>query len=175
MRQLAILVAALALAPSAAAAKPSFKLWDLQTDLAHASRNSFGDVQVKPRAEIAPHGVPVRCAAWCRFGVGWIAFRADPHLRSADVEAAAVDYSKRLGWTVRLTLRPSAVARWNAFDRGLRLGAKQRGVADVLVVTVGDQIAAAPLADQIRAGKGVVTLTGFSRASAKALENALKH
>jgi hypothetical protein len=174
MRQLAIIVAALALAPSAVAATPSFKLWDLQTDLAHGSRNAFGDVQVKPRAAVVPHGIPVRCAAWCRFGSGWLAFRADPHLRSADVAAASVRYTKRLGWTVQLTLRPAAVARWDAFDRGLRLGAKLRGVPDVLVVAVGDQVAASPLATEIRASKGVVTLTGFSRASAKALENALK-
>src|SRR6059058_5423413 len=105
MRYLAIILTALALAPSAAAATPSFTLWDLQTDLAHASRNAFGDVQVKPRAAVAPHGIPVRCAAWCRFGSGWLAFRADPHLKSADVAAAAVRYTRRLGWTVQLTLR----------------------------------------------------------------------
>jgi hypothetical protein len=44
---------------------------------------------------------------------------------------------------------------------------------DVLVVAAGGQIAALPLATQISTAQGVVTLTGFSRASARQVAKSL--
>src|SRR3954469_25841682 len=97
MRAFAVLLAVLAFAAPAAAAGPRFALFDLQTDLAQASRNSYGDVEVGPRSALAGHGTLVQCAAWCRFGDGWLAFRADPHLQAADVSAATAALSTRRG------------------------------------------------------------------------------
>lgn len=173
MRQIAVIFAFLALAGPAAAATPRFALFDLQSDLAHASRNTYGDVQVKPRAAVAGHGTLARCAAACRFGNGWLAFRAEPHLAAADVATARSGYSAHKGWFVALTLRPAAVARWTLFARNVAGGAKMRGVPDVLVVVARGAITALPLATQVSSVHGVVTLTGFSRASARDLAKLL--
>src|SRR3954451_19647015 len=86
----AVILSALALAAPAAAATPRFALFDLQSDLAHVSRNAFGDVDVKPAAVLRGHGTLVRCAAWCRFGDGWLAFARPAHLIPADVATASV-------------------------------------------------------------------------------------
>jgi hypothetical protein len=174
MRLLAAALTSLALAGPAAAAAPRFALFDLQSDLAHASRHAYGDVEAKPRAALAGHGTVVRCAASCRFGDGWLAFRADPHLRASDVTAATADFSKRLGWTVQLTLRAPAADRWARFSQSLAAGMQRRGVPDVLVVVAGGQIAAAPYSTQVTASHGRVTLAGFSRASASALAKLLR-
>ncbi|MES1246659.1 MAG: hypothetical protein ABUS54_03170 [Actinomycetota bacterium] len=175
MRRLMLLLclATLAIPASAAAATPAFGVWDIQTDLSSASRNVYGDVKVRPEQALAGKGTAVRCAAWCRFGAGWLAFSKRPHLSAADVASAAFGYSKHKGWFVRLTLRPAAVARWRAFVRTVTSGSKQRGVPDVLVVAVGGQIAASPFATQVTSAGGVVTIAGFSRASAKALQSGL--
>jgi hypothetical protein len=175
MMRLSVLVAVLALAAPAAASAgtPRFALYDLQSDLAHASRNPYGDVAVKPRAALAGKGTLVRCATWCRFGAGWLAFKPGARLVPADVSAAAVRYTKHKGWVVRLTLARPALSKWTHLAQSLRAGAKLRGVPDVLVVVAGGQVAAAPFSTQVSATGGVLTLTGFSRASAKALQNAL--
>jgi hypothetical protein len=173
MRVLAITFAALALAGPAVAATPRFALYDLQSDLAHASRNEYGDVLVKPLPRVAGKGTAVRCGPACRFGAGWLAFAAKPHLAPADVARAKAGYSKHDGWTVELSLRPRAVARWDAFRERTAAAAKLRGVPDVLVVVAGGQIAAAPLASEVATSHGAVTLTGFSRASAKSLARLL--
>jgi len=155
---------------------PHFGLWNLQTDLANASRNEYGDVTVKPAAALAHvrgGAELVRCGASCRFGAGWLAFSKPSHLRAGDVSAAAVRYGRKLGWTVRLTLRPAAAARWAAFSRGLRAQAKLHGVPDVLVVVAGGEVAAAPFSTQVRSSQGVVTLSGFSRASARQVAKSL--
>lgn len=162
-------VVALAVPAAASAATPRFALYDLQSDLAHASRNGFGDVEVKPRTALAGKGTLVRCGTWCRFGAGWLAFRGGARLAAGDVSAAAVRYTKHKGWTVRLTLSPGAAAKWTRLAATLKAGAKLRGVPDVLVVVAGGEVAAAPYATQVTAAGGVLTLTGFSRASAKAL------
>jgi hypothetical protein len=171
MRRLVLLLslAALALPAGAGAAAPRFALWDLQTDLSHASRNVYGDVQVKPAPKLAGRGTVVLCAAWCRFGKGSLAFSATPRLSAADVASARVAYSKHRGWVVQLTLRRPAVARWRAFVRNVTLGAKRRGVPDVLVVAAGGRVAAAPLATDVTSSGATVTLTGFARGGAKAL------
>jgi hypothetical protein len=171
MRRLVLLlcVGALAAPVAAGAATPKLALWDLQSDLAGVSRNVYGDVTVKPLRAVAGHGTEVRCAAWCRFGHGWLVFAKPPHLSAGDVATARFAYSSRRGWFVSLTLRPAALARWRAFVARVAKSARQRGVPDVLVVAVAGQIAAAPLATEVTSVRGVVTIAGFSRASAKAL------
>ena len=176
MRRLCVvlLVFAVAAPAAASAATPRFALYDLQSDLSHASRNVYGDIQVKPRAALAGKGTLVRCATWCRFGSGWLAFKAQARLASADVSSPVVRYTRHKGWTVRLTLNRSAAGRWTRLARNLRTDTKLAGVPAVLVVVAGGQVAAAPYSTQVSATGGVLTLTGFSRASAKALQNALK-
>src|SRR5580765_439732 len=79
MRILGVLVVMLALAGPASAATPRFGIFDLQSDLANASKNDFGDVKVASRelslAAKAPDATLVRCARDCRFGPGWLASR----------------------------------------------------------------------------------------------------
>jgi hypothetical protein len=176
MRRLCVvlLVFAFAAPAASAASTPRFALYVLQTDLAHASHNTYGDVAVKPRAALAGKGTLVRCATWCRFGAGWLAFRSQGRLTPADVSAAAVRYTKHKGWTVRLTLTRAAATTWTRLGRSLKADTKQQGVPPVLVVVAAGQIAAAPFSSQVSAAGGVLTLTGFSRASAKALQIALK-
>jgi hypothetical protein len=164
-----LLVLAFAAPAAASAATPRFALYDLQADLAHASRNVYGDVQVKPRAALGGKGTLVRCGSWCRFGSGWLAFKTAPRLAPGDVSAPAVRYSAHKGWTVRLTLSRAAAAKWTRLARNLKSGAELAGVPSVLVVVAGGQVAASPYSTQVSASGGVLTLTGFSRASAKAL------
>jgi hypothetical protein len=173
MRVLAALACALVLAGPAAAGAPSFGVFDLQSDLATASHNAYGDVAAKPRAAAAGHGTLAHCGSWCRFGNGWLAFAVKPALSHGDVSSAHVSYSKRAGWRVVVSLHPAAQARWAAFARRLAFTAKHRGLPDVLVVVARGEIAAAPLATEVTAAHGGVTLSGFSRASAKALVSAL--
>ena len=176
MRRLCVvlLVLLFAVPATASAATPRFAVYDLQSDLAHASRNTYGDVQVKPRAALTGKGTLVRCATWCRFGAGWLAFKAaQPRLTPADVSAPAVRYTKHKGWTVRVTLDRAAAAKWTRLAGNLKQDTKLAGVPAVLVVVADGQVAAAPYSTQVSASGGVLTLTGFSRASAKALAGAL--
>lgn len=173
MRLLTAFLCALVLAAPAAAAGPRFGLFDLQSDLAAASHDTYGDVAAKPRAAVVGHGLLAHCGSSCRFGSGWLAFSVQPALTAADVTAARAQFSKRLGWTVALSLRPAAQARWAAFARRVAAAGRHRGVPDVLVVVARGEIAAAPLATEVAATHGGVTLTGFSRASAKLLASAL--
>ena len=174
MRVLTVLLCALALAGPAAAATPSFGVFDLQNDLAAASHNDYGDVAVKPRAALEGHGVLAHCGSSCRFGSGWLAFGVKPALTRADVTAARAEFSKRTGWTVALSLRPAGQVRWAAFARRVAFAGKHRGVPDVLIVVARGEIAAAPFSTEVTAAHGGVTLSGFSRASARALASALR-
>jgi hypothetical protein len=180
MRRLCLLLVLLALfaavaVPAASASTPRFAVYVLQSDLAGVSHNMYGDVQVKPQAAVAGKGTIVRCATWCRFGSGWLAFKGSAaRLAPADASAAAVRYTKRKGWTVQLTLTHAAATKWTRLARQLKAGAKSRGVPAVLVVVAGGQVAAAPFASQVSATGGVLTLTGFSRASARALATSLR-
>lgn len=174
MRILGVVLAALALAGPASAAAPRLAVWDLQSDLAHASRNDFGDVAVKPRAAVAGKGTLVRCGAWCRFGSGWLAFGTAPRLATPDLHGVRVVYEKRLGWTVRAALSRPAAARWAHFARLTAERSRRRGVPDVLVVAARGVVVAAPLSSTVHARDGVLVLTGFSRSSAKALAAAAR-
>src|SRR5437764_3110499 len=97
VRLIVVTLAALSFAGPAAAATPSFGVFDLQTDLAAASHNSFGDVAVKPLAAVQGKGVLAHCGSSCRFGSGWLAFGAKPALTRADVTATRLHFSKRTG------------------------------------------------------------------------------
>jgi hypothetical protein len=167
MRVLASTLAALALSPP-------FAVWDLQGDLAKVSHNGYGDVAVKPLSAVTGHGSLVRCGAWCRFGDGWLAFTARPALRPADVSRARIHFDKKNGWTVELRLTHRAWSRWQTFASRLAASGKRRGVPDVLVVTAAGEVAASPIASQVYASKGSVTVTGFTRASAAAVAKTLR-
>ena len=173
MRILAVSLAALALAGPAAASTPPFGVFDLQSDLAAASHNAYGDVAAKPRAAVTGRGTVVHCGAWCRFGKGWLAFAVKPALAGGDVSSARVRYSKQMGWTVIVSLHPAAQARWAAFAKRVAFAGRHRGVPDVLIVVTRGENAAAPLSTEVTAAHGDVTLAGFSRASARALVSAL--
>jgi hypothetical protein len=173
VRLIVVTLAALALAGPAAAATPSFGVFDLQTDLAATSHNTYGDVAPKPRAKVAGKGLLAECGSSCRLGKGWLAFANPPALSAGDVTAARSSFSKRTGWTVALSLRPAAQQRWAAFARRVAAAGRERGVPEVLVVVARGQIAALPLASEVTSSHGRVTLSGFSRASARALASAL--
>lgn len=158
----------------AAASAPVFGLWSLQADLANASKNTYGDVAVRPRAALAGTGTVVRCGASCRFGSGWLAFAKPSRLSARDVATASAAFTKRDGWSVRLELTAGGRGRWDTFVRQLRRNARARGVPDVLVVAGAGQVAAQPLATQVASKGGVVTLTGFSKAGALKLASLLK-
>jgi len=166
MRLLASSLAALALSPP-------FGVWDLQADLAKVSHNAFGDVAVKPRGAVAGHGSVVRCGAWCRFGDGWLALSAPPALGRTDVSRAAARFDRKKGWMVELNLTGRGWTRWQSFARRADRNGRNRGVPDVLVVATSGQVAGTPLASQVVAAQGSVTLTGFTRASARAVAQAL--
>src|ERR1700758_1051247 len=87
MRIAAAAVALLLISAPAAAAAPRFALFDLQSDLSAAARNEYGGVTVKPLRSLAhvPGATLVRCATWCRFGKGWLAFSKPTHLSAGDV------------------------------------------------------------------------------------------
>jgi hypothetical protein len=173
MRLLLVTLAALALAGPAAASTPPFGVFDLQSDLAEASHDTYGGPAAKPRGAVAGHGLLAHCGAECRFGDGWLAFAAKPALTRADVSAAQMQFSKRAGWTVVVSLRPAAQRRWAAFAQRVAAAGRERGVPDVLVVVARGEIEAAPLSTEVSASHAGVTLSGFSRASARALVSAL--
>ena len=175
MRLLAVALGALALAgPAAASSAPTFALWDLQSDLAPVSRNEFGDVATRARAALAGEGALVRCAAWCRFSPGWLAFRAKPRLTAGDAAAAKVVYSKRLGWTVQASLNRPALARWSHFAHLTAERSRRRGVPDVLVVVARGTVAATPYSSAVHVSGGRLVLSGFvSKAAANAVVSAL--
>jgi hypothetical protein len=174
VRLVAATLAALSLAGPAAAAAPRFAVYDLQHDLAHASRNAFGDVAARPSGALAGHGTLVRCGGWCRFGDGWLAFAGRPRLGAVDVASVRAGFSRRLGWSVRVRLSPAGRREWTGFAAAARVAARRHGVPDVLVVVAGGQVAAAPLSSQVFAADGVLTLTGFSGAAARALVRLLR-
>src|SRR3954464_3334267 len=97
VRLIVVTLAALSLAGPAAAATPSFGVFDLQNDLAAASHNAYGDVAVKPRAAVEGHGFLAHCGSSCRFGSGWLAFGVKPALTRGDVTAAKAQFSERAG------------------------------------------------------------------------------
>jgi hypothetical protein len=155
------LLAALALAP--------FALWNLQANLAPVSHNVYGDVAAKPHTVVAGHGTLVRCGAYCRFGSGWLAFRGAPELGRADVSSARARLSRKWGWVVELQLTAAGARRWAPEAAQLARDARKRGVPDVLVIAAGGQVVAAPVASDVFVTKRTLTLTGFTRAAAKAV------
>jgi len=170
---LAAVLGAFVLAGGASAAAPApvpgFALFDVHTDLAHASHNAFGDVKIwKRKAALAKraHGATlVHCGAACTFGEGWLAFAAGPSLSARDVVAAKA-YRTKVGWSVVVTLTPRGQSSWKTFSRRASLSGTTRGVPDALVVVLNGDIVAQPLTNQVRHGKTSVELPGLSHANA---------
>jgi hypothetical protein len=154
---------------AAPAATPGFALFDVHTDLAHASHNTFGDVKIwKRKAALASraHGATlVHCGGSCTFGEGWLAFTAGPSLSTRDVVAAKA-YRTKVGWSVVVTLTPHGQSSWKTFSRRASLSGATRGVPDALAVVLNGDIVAQPLTDQVRHGKTSIELPGLSRANA---------
>jgi hypothetical protein len=178
MRILAVLAVALSLAGPAAAAVPRFGVFDLDTDLARASLNTYGDVRVASRqaalARRAPGATIVRCGRDCRLGAGWLAFAKGPNLGAGDVAAAA---ARRVGgtlWKLRVTLTGRGSARWAAFSRRAAARARARGLPDVFAVVVQGSVVATPFASDARHTAGTLELRGFSRAAAEQAARALR-
>jgi hypothetical protein len=161
---------ALVLAGGASAGAPRFALFDVHTDLAGPSHNTYGDVKVWKHqtalADRARGAALVRCSSDCTFGPGWLAFSRAPALSAGDVVAAKAHRSK-LGWGVVLTLSPHGWSSWNGFTRRASLSGKTRGVPDALVLVLNGTIVAQPLANRVRQGKTTVEIPGLSRANAR--------
>jgi hypothetical protein len=171
-------LAALALTGAAAAGTPRLALFDLQTDLAQASRNAFGDVQVsKARSALAARAkgaALVQCAGICTYGRGWLAFTRPPALAPADVAGAKAEAVRGQNWRVTLDLTPRGASRWTAFSGRTAKAGARRGVPDALVLAVDGSVAAQPLANQIvRKGSSLV-ISGLSRADALRTAKALQ-
>src|SRR5258705_1122571 len=100
-------LAALALAGGASAGTPRFALFNVHSDLATASHNTFGDVKVWKRESALArraHGATlVRCGGACTFGSGWLAFSQKPALSAGDVVSAKTRRTK-FRWSVVLGL-----------------------------------------------------------------------
>jgi hypothetical protein len=162
-------LAALVLAGGASAGTPRFALFDVHTDLAAASHNTFGDVKVwKRQTALATraHGATlVRCGSDCTFGAGWLAFSKKPALSAGDVVSAKTRRTHS-GWNVVLGLSPHGIAAIESFRRLAALSDKTRGVPDALVLVLDGTIVAQPLASQIQSGKATVAFPGFSHANA---------
>jgi hypothetical protein len=165
----ATILGALVLAGGASAGTPRFALFDIDTDLAGPSHNTYGDVKVwKRQAALAGRtrgAALVRCASDCTFGPGWLAFSRAPALSAGDVVAAKARRSKQ-GWGVVLTLSPRGWASWKGFSRRAWLSGNTHGVPDALVLVLNGTIVAQPLANHLRQGKTTVEVPGLTRANA---------
>jgi len=171
MRFLAALTLALTLAGPAAAATPRFGLFDLQTDLAKASRNKYGDVRISTsRVGLESRAVGstlVRCAAGCRFGPGWLALHSGPALSAADVVSVKAHLVRGTNWGLTVRLSAKGQARWRAFAKQANRNAAMRGVPDLLLVVVDGTILAQPYASDVSHKQGTLELDGFTRANAR--------
>ena len=174
----ALLLNAGLLTAGASAATSRVAIFDLRTDLAQASHNSFGDLRVwKNRAALAkraPDATLVRCAGACSFGAGWLAFKRKPALASAHIASARAYRLRGLTWALSLELTPRGVARWTAFSRRTAKSATEYGIADALVLAVDGSVAGQPLADQIQAKKGTLRIGALDRWNAVRTANALR-
>jgi hypothetical protein len=166
----AALLGALALAGGASAAAPRFALFDVHTDLASASHNTFGDVKVwKRQAALASRtrgATLVHCGNACTYGSGWLAFTGTPSLSAADIVSAKA-YRTKTGWSVVVILTPRGMTRWKAFDHKAALSGSTRGVPDPLALVLDGDVVAQPLNDQLRHGKTSVEIPGLSRTNAR--------
>jgi hypothetical protein len=166
----AVLLVALALAGGASAAAPRFALFDVHTDLANASQNTFGDVKIWKRpaalAKRANGATLVHCGKACTYGAGWLAFSGTPSLLAADVVSAKA-YRTKVGWSVVVILTPGGMTRWQAFDRKAARSGSTRGVPDALALVLDGDVVAQPLNSALRHGKTSVEIPGLSRANAQ--------
>src|SRR5258705_12506092 len=146
----AAVLGALVLAGGAFAGTPRFALFDVHTDLAHASHNVFGDVKIWKRqtalARRAKGATLVRCGGDCTFGAGWLAFSDGPTLSAGDVKSAKA-YRTKVGWSVVAVLTPRGLSHWQAFSRRAALSSKTRGVPDALAVVLEGSVVPHPPTD----------------------------
>lgn len=165
----AAVLGALVLAGGASAGTPRFALFDVHSDLAAVSHNTFGDVKVWKRQaalERRAHGATlVRCGSDCSFGAGWLAFSRPPALSAGDVVTAKAQRA-HYGWGLVLTLTVRGKASLAQFHRRASLSGTTRGVPDALVLVLDGTIVAQPLASQLTPGKATLEIPGFSRANA---------
>jgi len=169
MRLLLATLAALVLAGPAAAAAPRFALYDLQTDLAAASHDEYGDVKVATLATLKAdaHGAAfVRCDSGCRFGKGWLAFAKGPELVTGDIGSARATRIAGPYWRVALALTARGRARWSALAEAAAMRRARRGLPDVLVFALDGETFAQPYADEV-GGKGTLVVGGLSRTVAR--------
>jgi hypothetical protein len=143
----------------------------LQTDLAKASQNAFGDVRISARRAVlagrAPGAIVVRCAADCRFGPGWLAFAKAPPLAAADLRSAKAHNIRGSHWGVTVRLTAGGETRWKGFAKEAARNARSRGVPDLLIVVVDGAVLAQPYASDVLLRSGRLELTGFSRSGAQ--------
>jgi len=162
---------ALTLASGAAAGLPRLALYDVRTDLAGASHNEFGDVKVwKSAAALAARAqgaTLVRCGGDCTFGAGWLAFAHRPALTAGDVVSAKARFSRRIGWSLVLTLTSRGQLRFATYTASAKRQAARRGIADPVALVLEGTIVAQPLQSQLRRGTGTVEIPGLSRANAR--------
>lgn len=163
MRLLLALLVCLALAAPAAAATPRFGLFDLHRDLAGASRNTYGDVQVKPEQKLPASAALVRCGDGCTYGKGFLAFRRGPALGAGDVLGAKAYRIRALAWGVALELTPAGAARWRAYTRQATQQAARRGLPNALVLAVDGRVAGQPFANQVVLKKTTLRIAGLTR------------
>jgi hypothetical protein len=158
---------ALFLVSGAVAAPPRVAVFDLRTDLAQASRNSFGDLRVaKSRSALegrAPGATLVQCAGICTYGKGWLAFSAGPALAGSDVASARAYRVRGMVWAVSLKLTPAGTARWATFSRRAAKSAAANGIADALVLAVDGSIAGQPLVSHVRRSASTLLIGGMTR------------
>jgi preprotein translocase subunit SecD len=163
------LLGALVFAGAASAGTPRFALFDVHTDLAQVSHNTFGDVKIwKRQAALtrrAGDASVVRCGGDCTFGAGWLAFTGAPALSAGDIVSAKAHRTK-VGWSVALTLTQHGASSWKRFARQASLSGAARGVPDALAVVLDGTIVAQPLASQVRQGGTAVQVPGLSRKNA---------
>jgi hypothetical protein len=169
---------ALVLAGGASAARPQVTLFNLRTDLAHASRNAFGDLQVSKSqtalARRARGATLVRCAGSCTYGDGWLAFKQASALTGRDIASGRAHRVHKATWAVSVKLTRTGIARWASFSRGAARAAKERGVPDALVLAVDGSVAGQPLADQIRLRGTTLEIVGLTRGNAARTAKALR-
>jgi preprotein translocase subunit SecD len=166
---LAACLGALALCSGASA---GVAIFDVSTSLVPASRNAFGDLQVRPRAALerrAPGATLVRCKSTCTYGKGWLAFRGRPVLTGRDLVSARAYRVAGPVWSVSMTLRSGGTKRWSAFTHLTAKAAREHGVPDALVLAVDGSVAGQPLANQVVLNGATLRIGGLTRTNAVAI------
>jgi hypothetical protein len=177
MRLLALGLLALVLAAPASAASPRLGLFDLDSGLAKASRNVYGDVHLSSSRSALAHRAPgatiARCAAGCRLGHGWLAFAKQPLLTSRAFAGPVRVAPGSKGWSVSVALTPAGRARWRRLAELAGQYKARVGLPPVYAVVLNGTIYAVPLATDIRLRRGTLVLGAFTKAAARIVRSAV--